>query len=130
MKWIFFFIAVLTISCRETISDNPSVMDRRMQNQIIGRWIYDTGEPPMDDSTILIFNNNQSMLIIDYSRLDTFDHFRYKIRDSNLILINLAFYPQLYEIEYRILQLDATMLTLARFRYQQIQYIKNYRRVS
>lgn len=128
MKWIFFFIAVLTISCRETLSDNPSVMDRRMQNQIIGRWIYYTGEPPMDDSTILIFNRNQSMLIIDYSRMDTFDHFRYKIRDSNLILINLAFFPQLYEINYRIFRLDVQMLTLARYRYRQIQYTKNYLR--
>lgn len=129
MKWVLVTLVIFFTACRETLTDERSPVDRMMESQIIGKWIYDTGNPPFEDSTILVFDFNNSMLIVDYGQKDTLDYFRYKIRDSALILINLAFYPRLYEIEYRILWLNQQWLTIARYQYRQMVYSKTYRKI-
>ncbi len=123
-----FLPLIFLMSCRESVGDKPSATDVEMEKRIIGSWIYDHGEPPYPDSTILFFDFDKTMLIIDYSARDTIYDYRYKIRDSVLTLIDLTAYPNLYEIDYRINRLDQLFFTIARYEYNILRYTKSYRK--
>lgn len=123
-----FMTLMVIMSCRESVGDKPSATDIEMEKRIIGSWIYDHGEPPYPDSTILYFDFDKTMLIVDYSARDTIYDYRYKIRDSVLTLIDFRAYPYLSEIDYRINLLNALSLTIFRYEYNIFRYSKTYRK--
>ncbi len=112
----FLFTVILMISCRETIGEKPSALDIEMEKRIIGNWIFDNGEPPDFDSTILFFNFSNEMSIINSATNDTVADYRYIIRDSVLTFISLSSYPNRFEVDFQIDFLDNIFLTISHYR--------------
>ncbi len=127
IAWILPCIALI-VSCRETIGDKPSAVDVEMEKRIIGNWIFESGNPPVIDSTILFFDFSKKMTVIDYGIHDTMADFYYKIRDSVLTLISFSGYSNRYEIDYQIDFLNSDYLILSRYRNHTLLYTKTYRR--
>jgi hypothetical protein len=127
-KLIYFLITVIFfLSCRETIGDQPSDIDIEMEKRIIGNWIFDNGEPPDFDSTILFFNFSNEMSLINYSTHDTFDY-RYIIRDSVLTFISFSSYPNRLEVDFQIDFLDPFFLTISRYQNLSLINITTFRK--